>query len=180
MTRGWMSRRARPASHGKTDDGGFAGRVGRGDPAVPAKPDCQRRDPRAVVEKQRIDRPVLSVGTVLARRSARRPRAVLESLHVRRHADRGRTAGADVLPRPLDLAGPSAGIGVQVLVPDPRPPGLVADVPPDAELGANRLGASVAALVFGLVIQMIGFIYGGWIHQVILMSLAPGVIWGSS
>jgi hypothetical protein len=45
------------------------------------------------------------------------------------------------------------------------------------ELGASRFGGAVAALVFGLHGQMIGFVYAGWIHQVMPMAWAPGVVW---
>lgn len=45
------------------------------------------------------------------------------------------------------------------------------------EVGANRFGASVAALTYGLHAQLVGYIYAGWIHHVIPMALAPGVIW---
>jgi hypothetical protein len=45
------------------------------------------------------------------------------------------------------------------------------------ELGASRFGGAVAAVVFGLHGQMIGFVYAGWIHQVMPMAWAPGVVW---
>ena len=45
------------------------------------------------------------------------------------------------------------------------------------EFGTTRFGGAIAALVFGLQGQMVGFTYEGWIHQVAPMAWAPGVVW---
>src|SRR5262245_19157619 len=38
------------------------------------------------------------------------------------------------------------------------------------ELGGSRVGASLSALVFGLHGQLIGYVYAGWIQQVMPMA----------
>jgi hypothetical protein len=45
------------------------------------------------------------------------------------------------------------------------------------ELGADRFGASVAALAFGLHGQIVVFAYTGWVQMIAPMAWAPGVIW---
>lgn len=45
------------------------------------------------------------------------------------------------------------------------------------ELGADRFGASLAALAFGLHGQIVVFAYTGWVQMIAPMAWAPGVIW---
>ncbi len=45
------------------------------------------------------------------------------------------------------------------------------------ELGANRFGASVSGLAYGLQGQAIVFAYAGWLQVLAPMAWAPGVVW---